>query len=384
MCRMLGLLAATWTCVGVGVVCADSGAGTAGAPATTPKYPKVLLQEAVKAFRHITTRVASHKNWGEGVHPYPQPHVYLVAHLVEMRTAGWKDIDFATLAAVSGASALFAYEPRNFMPKYAHLLVGMDKRVAEATGFGYEWTPFRDAEEAWGLIRRTVDSGRAMKGWNAENVVFAGYQDAADKAGRKVFAMTDGPACYATWISWEDFTEWAKTVRKWNRCRLGRHTRRVRAAAGRAVALRVMRDLVTWSTQPPAACRKRFPAATFGLAGIAAYAADCANVRKYAQWSMCHGINPLWTMRHSTAVYLRRVAEGNALPAKASRHVLPAAEKYTAAYTAWHKAYGLLGHGAAGKKPTATQRREMAEAIRQALAHEKAAISDLREARAVH
>lgn len=33
-------------------------------------------------------------------------------------------------------------------------------------------------------------------------------------------------------------------------------------------------------------------------AGIEAYARDCADTEKYPDWVMCHGINPLWTMRH--------------------------------------------------------------------------------------
>jgi hypothetical protein len=159
---------------------------------------QILLEEAVAAFEHITQNVASHKNvLDEEV--YPQPSVYLVSHLVCMRAAGWRDISFDTLAAVSGASALFAYEPGTFMPKYANLAIGMDERIAEATGFGWAWVPFDGAEEAWTLLKRGVDAGRPLKGWHAENVVFAGYQNAETPEERRVFAMTDGPEYYAKW-----------------------------------------------------------------------------------------------------------------------------------------------------------------------------------------
>ena len=52
-------------------------------------------------------------------YPYPQPCVYLQMHYVEMHTTGWQTVDFDTLVAVSGASALFAYQPGEFRPKYA-------------------------------------------------------------------------------------------------------------------------------------------------------------------------------------------------------------------------------------------------------------------------
>ena len=83
-----------------------------------------------------------------GEEVYIQPCVYLSMHLVAMRAAGWRDADMDTITAVSGASALFAYEPGEFMPKYANLHIGMDQRIAHATGFGYEWAPFEGGEEA--------------------------------------------------------------------------------------------------------------------------------------------------------------------------------------------------------------------------------------------
>ena len=74
-----------------------------------------------------------------GKEVYIQPYVYLSIHLVQMRAAGWHDIDFDQIAAVSGASAIFGYQPGEFMAKYAHLHVDPDQRIADATGFGCEW-----------------------------------------------------------------------------------------------------------------------------------------------------------------------------------------------------------------------------------------------------
>jgi len=341
------------------------------------EQPQVLLDEAVAAFDHMQKHVASHEDWGEGMYPYPQPCVYLQMHLVEMQTMGW-EIDFDTLVAVSGASALFAYQPKEFMPKYANLHIGMDRRIAEATGFGYEWVPFKDAEEAWQIIKETVDSGRVAKGWDYENCAFCGYQDAAKPEDRKVFAIGDGPGTFSTWWTWKQFTEWLDRITKWKQNRLGRHTRRVRKVPAKKIALRVMQDLVTWSTAPPEACREHFAKATFGLAGIERYAADCADVRKFPDWGMCHDINPQWTVRHSTAVYLGRIAEGKLFPTKVRADIAKAAAQYKAAAAAWHKTYGLLGHGATKEQRRDKARRQQAAAlIRQAIEHERNAIDAL-------
>lgn len=341
---------------------------------------KVLLERAVAAFDHMQRHVASHKDWGEGMYPYPQPCVYLQMHLVEMQTAGW-DVDFDTLAAVSGASALFAYQPGEFMPKYANLLIGMDRRIAEATGFGYEWVPFQNAEQAWQIIKEAVDSGRVAKGWDWESCAFCGYQEADEPEGRKVYAIGDGPGTFATWWTRGEFAEWLDRIMQWKQNRLGRHTARVPTKPPREVARRVMRDLVAWSTDPPEACTKRFPQATFGLAGIERYADDCADVEAFPDWTMCHDINPQWTLRHSTGVYLGRVADGGLFPQPAARHIAQAAAAYRSAAESWHQAYGLLGHGATeGQRRDPKRRRRAAALIRQALEHERGGIAEIEKA----
>lgn len=342
---------------------------------------KVLLTTGVEAFGHLTRHVASHKNWGEEAYPYPQPCVYLQTHYVEMHTTGWESVDFDTLAAVSGASALFGYKPGEFMPKYANLYIGMDQRIADATGFGYEWLKFEGIEQAWDIIRASVDSGRPVKGWHFENCAFLGYQDARRTRDRKVYAVGDGPGEFSTWWSWGEFVEWAEMVGKWGQWRLGRHTRRVRKRGAKPTALRVMKDLVDWSVRPPKVCRDRFPEATFGLSGIEAYATDCANVRKYPGWAMCHDINALWTVRNSTAVYLRRTAAAKSLPKSSADWLMIAAAQYKAAFASWHQTYGLLGHGATREQRRDPARRKAGAAlIRDALEHEREGIRSLRKA----
>jgi len=343
-------------------------------------HAPVVLQNAVDTFQDLILRQGEH-SVRAGDEVYIQPHVYLSTHLVQMRAQGW-EVDFDQVAAVSGASALFAYQPGEFMSKYAHLYVDPDARIAGGTGFGYEWVDFTDAEGAWKLIVEAVNSGRSVKGWDWENILFAGYHDADEPEERKVFAMADGPETYARWLAWSEFGEWVERIQGWGMPRLGRHTERVGPKPADEVALRVMRDLVTWSVDPPEAVRKAFAEATFGLAGIEACAADCEGSDVNEDWLACHNINGQWTLRNSTGVYLRRVAEAGLFPAQANAHLLAAARSYRAAYESWQALYDrYLGHGVPeADRKTAAHRRAGAAAVRSGLEHEKAALAEVERA----
>ena len=95
-------------------------------------YQKVLLQNVVETFDQFIGQVGEHAMKTE-TELYQQPYVYVSFHLIQAVVAGW-DVNFDTLTAVSGASALFGYQPGEFMPKYAHLSVGADQRIADAVG----------------------------------------------------------------------------------------------------------------------------------------------------------------------------------------------------------------------------------------------------------
>ena len=348
------------------------GVGNVGIDAM--KNGEVLIDEAVRVFDELIGRFGEHAV-AAGDKVYIQPYVFLSMHLVEMRTAGWSDVDYDFLAAVSGASALFAYEPGEFLPKYANLHIGMDKRIAEAAGFGYEWVKFQDAEGGWQVVKESIDSGRPVKGWHWENLVFAGYQDSEKKADRKVFVMADGPDTFAKWWTWKEFEAWAKRFGG----SVGRHTKRVPEVSAKQVAQQVMKDLVEWAENPPDVVKERYPKATFGLAGIERYAAECADLEKHKEWIACHDINAQWTVRNSTAVYLHQVAEGGSFSDEASKNIYEAAVAYDAAYKEWRKLYELLGHGASeAERRTRTRREAAAAAIRRALEHEKAGIEKLK------
>jgi hypothetical protein len=341
---------------------------------------QVLLREVAGTFDELIGRSGCHavESGGE---MYIQPYVYLSLHVVQMRAAGW-EVDFDQIAAVSGASALFAYQPDDFTCKYAHLNVEPDRRIAEATGFGYEWVSFEGVDEAWAQVIESVDGERSAQGWDWEGILFAGYWDARRAEDRKVFALADGPETYARWLTWDEFGEWAARVGVWGVPHLGRRTGLVEARPAREVALRVMRDLVAWSTDPPASVRERYPEATLGLAGVEAYAAACERADLGEDWLMCHPINGQWGVRNASSVYLRRVAESGIFAKAASDELCAAADAYRAAYEHWATAYREhLGHDVPEeRRKTAAARQSAASEIRSALADERTALAAVVEA----
>jgi hypothetical protein len=312
---------------------------------------------------------------------YLQPYVYLSHHLVQMRAAGWQDADFDTIAAVSGASALFGFKPDDFRPKYAHLHIGLDQRIADATGFGYEWVDFKGVGQAWALVVESVDAGRTLKGHDWESILFAGYQAAARPDDRRIYAMADGPEYYSRWLPWPAFSDWVERVGKWGCQRLGRHTELVSTRPSREVATKVMESLVAWSEAPPDSVISAYPDASFGLAGIDAFATYLDQMGPQDDWIACHPINPQWTTRNSTSVYLTRLAEDGVFGAQVSGHLSSAATQYRAAYECWEAAYAIFGHGSTEEARRLTARRAALVAIVRAWrAHETAALGAVGDA----
>jgi hypothetical protein len=110
-------------------------------PSATQEKSQHLLESVAINFDQLIGQLGKHAIL-VGDEVYIQPSVYLTFHWLQMLSAGWQDCDFDQLAVVSGASALFAHQPGEFRPKYAHLSIVIDQRIAEATGFGYEWVNF--------------------------------------------------------------------------------------------------------------------------------------------------------------------------------------------------------------------------------------------------
>lgn len=299
------------------------------------------------------------------------------AHYVQMRAAGW-DVTYETVAVVSGSTALFAYDPKSLMPKYSHLLIRPDDQIAEATGFGYEWKSFDTPEQAWQIIRESVDSGRPVKGFAYENVLFVGYQDAPGPANRKVLVLAEGPD-EGGWLDWGKFVAWTELVKGWHQSQLGRFKERVGAKPSAEVVSRVIGQLVTASNVLPETCNK-FGWNTHskvGLGGIEAYALDTGDMAKSTKeyfkegsWCGCHAINPQWTARAATAAWLRGAAASGAVNDADAEHMLSAAGHYEKAYEAWK----VFHQQEWVDEP---HRKRAAEAVWEWLEHERKAIDEL-------
>jgi RNA polymerase sigma factor (sigma-70 family) len=345
-----------------------------------PSRDDAFAQKVMGLFEDMIGRFGEHAV-AAGAEVYIQPYVYLSFHLIQMHAAGWTNVDFDQIAAVSGASALFGYQPGEFMPKYAHLYVDPDQRIADATGFGYEWVDFDGLEGAWSLLKESVDAGLPVKGWDWENILFSNYREAIKPTDRQVFAMADGPDTYAKWLTWDEFGEWVKRMGEWNCPRFGRHTRRVETKPAQEVALRVLKDLVAWNVEPPQVIQEQYSQARFGLAGIESYADDCERSDIGEDWVACHDINPQWTIRNSTGVYLKRVAEAKVFSNEVNAHLLAAATHYCAAFECWQAFYKLLGHRASEVARKTKARRLAGAAVARAwLGHEKTALGEIEEA----
>jgi len=351
---------------------------TKGAPT------EVFLKETLDLYRN-----------GKAWNRVPEPegsaragqHSYLTFHFLQMRAAGWDEVDLDGVVVLSGASALYGYQHGSFMPKYAFQLpqVEAEDRIAKATGFGFEWIKFRDADHAWGVIRQSLDEGKPVRGYAAEHILFLGYRDAEKAQDRAVFAMAEEPEGFAKWLTWKEFSNWA---RREARPRLiGRHTKRLDAVPARETALRVIGDLVAWARKPPEAVQRRFPKALFGLTGLEAYAANCADVTRYPEWTICHDMNSQWPTRKSTAAWLKRLAEGKTFGAKVNEHLLAASKHYDKAVSGWVTAFQQVGWAApqpwkeAGKDPT--RRKAASDALRQAFEREREAVAELDRALAL-
>ena len=149
---------------------------------------RAYLDDVVRQFDKLIGHLGRH-GIVSGVELYVQPPVSLSLHTVAMRAAGW-EIDYEQVAALSGACAPFGYQPDEFMCKYAYLDLDPDARLAEATGYGFEWVPFASIEEAWSLIKTAVAAGQPVRGWHWEALLFGGYEEADAVSERR--GLCDG------------------------------------------------------------------------------------------------------------------------------------------------------------------------------------------------
>ena len=193
--------------------------------------------------------------------------------------------------------------------------------------------------------------------------------------------MADGPGTYARWLTWEEFDAWVQRILNWRSGVYGVFTERMPAKPQKEIALRVLSDLVAWSDQVPGDIQERYPDATFGLNGIEKFAYEVEDTDNFPNFVACHGINPQWTLRHSTALFLDGVIESALFSDEVNAHLQVAAQQYHGAFTAWKAFYTLLGHRVPDDVRAVPARRQAgAELVRCWLAHESAGIAALKGA----
>lgn len=337
----------------------------------TDPYAPVIIRDAERIYKHILKTEMATKDyiWRS----------YIYARLACMRTAGW-DIDYETLMPVSGYGLTFAYAPKEGCGMHFFPPPGTDRRISQATGFGWEYVHYKDIEAYWQALKETIDSGRPIQAPHHEEVLFVGYQEAEKKKHRRVrpmaisvFVDTD------TWWSWREFQKWFAEFGG----SLGRFTGKTERLSDRQVAIETMQSLVNMAFRDPRD-KGTDKHVAWGVAGIEAFARDMADLsmkeRHFCSgWFSCHDSNPQWTARQLTGRYLQ-VAAG-LFAEDAATLIRDAVRDYQAAHQAWlqweqqlgahspHRAWSMERHRLAG-----------ASAVRQAAQHERDAVAKIEQA----
>ena len=308
-------------------------------------------------------------------------------------SVSWDEVDYADVITLSGYGPSFGYSQEKW---WAHYFPppGRDKRIADATGFGFRWVQYKTPEEYWDALKESIDDGTPVRGPYGEGVLFIGYRDADRIEDRQVRPLARVFVEPGSWWTWEHFVDWHKKHSDggWHGC----HTGRVDTIPAEDSAVEVLRMMVEMATDDPRSHNPRFEGVIWGLPGIAAYADDLADMSKsgakeedggYFQggWRGCHNICPQMSGRPAAATYLNRIAP--LFEADTKRHILAAAEHYAKATDAWHefdrqlsRALEESGHDHTEAWQDPAHRKAGAAAVRQAHDHEKAAIAEIGKA----
>jgi hypothetical protein len=114
------------------------------------------------------------------------------ALMVALHAMGREDVHYATLMAVSGWSAQFAYNPKPDSASFFEPCPTV-ARACQAVGVGLEEYRGSSPEEAWSFIREAIAGDRPVL---VEYMEFGLFVDGAD--GEKVHDIRTGPAMHAT------------------------------------------------------------------------------------------------------------------------------------------------------------------------------------------
>jgi len=145
------------------------------------------------------------------------------------------------------------------------------------------------------------------------------------------------------------------------------------------------------ATDDPRARNPDCDGVLWGLEGVEAYAADVGDMSKlgkpdeyfYGGWMGCHAIYPQISGRTAAAVYLERAGKASIFTGAVNEHILAAADAYRAVRGAWGEYEKHLGNEEVAEASDSWMVEEHrlagATAIRQAIAHERAALDQVQQ-----
>jgi hypothetical protein len=304
-----------------------------------------------------------------------------------LKLAGAAEAEYEDILILSGRATAFAYHPQRPQPMQAtpEDPAVVDARIAAATGFAWEALDRGEGgNEAWTVLRLSVDEGRAVHGGWIDDLILCGYDDPGPTDERAV--LVGGGWDLPAWWSWDRFDKWAAEFG-------------AMARVGDRVALRPRSEIVREVMEVMARCAEDDPRAgvqylrhaAYGLRGIEAFASDVADVARRpgywnAGWLAGHCIYRQISGRAAAARYLRRAVAD--LPVRARVVTERAAQCFEQAAVAWAEWGGQLGHES-GKTDAeeirllwlqAARRAAGAAAVRRAHAHESEAARLVKQA----
>lgn len=304
-----------------------------------------------------------------------------LARVVAARAAGRSDVEYDDLIMLQGMGTAFAYDPKRFSVIYAFLDDPEQTAAYLAQGTGFDWQvaprPRPDPDAPWQLVKQCVDAQTPLVASWFDDFFVAGYIDAPQKENRRIYTM--GRWSLGGWIDWPEFVSQCQ--------QFGQFAYPTGKPVPKVDMTRfILQRIVQCAQADPRQGAPFAKNASFGFAGMEAYAADIADPGKPASyfdpaWQACHAINRQWHARESAANWLARAARTQPGAAAAADHLNRASALYRQSHDLWLKFRALLtpepGQSLEAKWSEAAPRQQGAQLIRQAIELEKQALDQV-------
>lgn len=276
----------------------------------------------------------------------------------------------------SSFATTFAYHPRKYFLMYEPVDPPevYAARIVEATGLAWETAEHKTAASAWPLVKQCVDTGTPLTCDWLDDFFIAGYCDAPDTSGRRIYTV--GKWSLGEWMSWSEFEEHC--------ARFGRFGRPAGNLQRPDLSRSILQRTLDCAAHDPRSNVPFMAEGRFGFDGMEAYAADVADLGKGPDyfdgaWLACHAINRQWHGRESAARWLSRYAQTQ--PPGIATHLRRAGELYSQSHDRWLEFRDLLSPGPGeeltDKWTDAQSRTRGAQLIREAIRAERDAVTAL-------